>query len=97
MLSFAKKQEGIHELWMKLCGSMEEEVMEKYNVEEAKEDAHKGRGEPLKWQTVKREKKGINPESGEKTVRACIFSCFKEYSLRRKIGEQAGEEMKKKK
>ena len=42
------RQEGTNELWKELCGKMEEEVLEKYKVEEGKEDAYKGRGEPLK-------------------------------------------------
>ena len=42
------RQEGTNELWKELCGKMEEEVLEKYKVEQIKEDAYKGRGEPLK-------------------------------------------------
>ena len=33
---------------------MEEEVLEKYKVEEAKKGADQGRGEPLEWRTVNR-------------------------------------------
>ena len=51
------RQEGTNELWKELCGKMEEEVLEKYKVEEGKEDAYKGRGEPLKWPIVNKEKR----------------------------------------
>ena len=40
------RQEGFHDLWKKPRGKMEEEVLEKKKVEEAKKDAYKGRGEP---------------------------------------------------
>ena len=41
-------QEGFDDLWEELCGKMEEEeVMEKYNIEEAKKSAYRGRGDPL--------------------------------------------------
>ena len=36
---------------------MKEEVLEKYEVEEARRDAYKGRGEPLEWRIAKKEKK----------------------------------------
>ena len=37
------RQEGIHDLWKKPCGKMEEEVLEKHKAAEAKKDAYKGR------------------------------------------------------
>ena len=33
-------QEGIDRLWKDLCGTMEEEVLEEYRVEEAKKSAY---------------------------------------------------------
>ena len=33
------------------------EVLEKYNVDEVKKSAHKGRGELLEWRIVKKEKR----------------------------------------
>ena len=44
-----------------LRGDMEEEeVLEKYKVEEAKTEAYKGRKEPLEWRSVIKEK-GFQP------------------------------------
>ena len=40
-------QEGINDIWKECCEKMEEEVLEKYKVEESKQSAYKGRGEPL--------------------------------------------------
>ena len=50
-------EEDIHELWTALCGRMEEEVLEKYNAEEAKKRAYEGRGQPLEWRILKKEKR----------------------------------------
>ena len=36
-------------MWKELCGRLEEEVLDMFNVEATKQ-ADKGRGEPLKWQ-----------------------------------------------
>ena len=46
---------------------MEEEVLEMCKVEETKKDAYKGRGEPLTWQIVKKEKR-YQSRKCEKTV-----------------------------
>ena len=59
---------------------MEEEVLEKYKVEEAKNGAYKGRGEPLEWRIVQKEKRYQPPNWGEDCW-ARIFSWFSEYSL----------------
>ena len=50
-------QEDIDVLWKELCGNMEEEVLEKYKVDEAKKIAYQERGEPLRWQIVKKKKR----------------------------------------
>ena len=39
---------------------MEEEVLEKYKVEEAKKSANNGRGEPPEWRITKKRKRGIS-------------------------------------
>ena len=51
------QQEEVDSLWEELCGKMVEEILEKYRVEESKKSAYKGRGEPLDWRIVKREKR----------------------------------------
>ena len=47
-------QEGFDNLWKE---TMEEEVLEKYKVEENKNGAYEGRGEPLEWRIVQRLRK----------------------------------------
>ena len=58
-------QQGIDGLWRELCGTTEEEVLEKYKVDGAKKGAHRGRGEPLDWRIVKKEKRYQSPNVGE--------------------------------
>ena len=36
---------------------MEEDVLDKYKVEDSKGEAHRGRGSPLEWRRVRRSKK----------------------------------------
>ena len=43
--------------WKNMAGRMEEEVLEKYKVEESKREAFRGRGAPLEWRRVRRNKK----------------------------------------
>ena len=43
--------------WNNLAGRMEEELLDKYKVEESKREALRGRGAPLEWRRV-RENKG---------------------------------------
>ena len=40
-----------------LAERMEEKVLDKYNVENSKREAFKGRGAPLEWRRVRRSKK----------------------------------------
>ena len=44
-------QSDIDICWKKLAARMEEEVLDKYKVEESKRGAFKGRGDPLIWST----------------------------------------------
>ena len=53
--------EGMNDLWEELCGKMEEEVLEKCRVKEARKHAYKRRGEPPEWRIVKK-KRIINLE-----------------------------------
>ena len=45
-------QEGRDSLWRELCAKMEEDVLEKLEVDEAKTGAYQERGEPLDWRGV---------------------------------------------
>ena len=47
---------------------MEEEVLEKYKLEENNLGAYQGRGEPLKGQIKQRRNRDTNPGSGERIV-----------------------------
>ena len=50
-------QEEINHCWKKLAGKMEEEVLDKYKVEDSKREAFKGReAPPLEWRRVRRGK-----------------------------------------
>ena len=52
-------QERVKDLWKELSGKMEEEVLAKYKVEEAKKGACQGRGEPLEWRIVKKKREVV--------------------------------------
>ena len=43
--------------WKNLAERVEEEVLDKYKVEESKRGAFKGRGNPLEWKRVRRNKR----------------------------------------
>ena len=43
--------------WRSLAERMEEEVLNKYMVEESKKGAFKGRGNPLEWRRVRRNRR----------------------------------------
>ena len=65
---------------------MEEEVPDKYEVEESKREAFRGRGTPLEWRRVRKNKKYI-----QKVVRRLLgenFPFLKEYKLQRVRCEQ---------
>ena len=50
-------QSEMDQCWKKLAERMEEEVLDKYNVEECKREAFRGRGAPLEWRRVRKNKK----------------------------------------
>ena len=50
-------KDEIHQCWTNLAERMEEEVLDKYKVEDSKREAYKGRGAPLQWRRVRRSKK----------------------------------------
>ena len=43
--------------WKNLVEKMKEEVLDKYKVEESKRGAFKGRGDPLEWRRVRKNKR----------------------------------------
>ena len=68
--------------WKKLAERMEEEVLDKYKVEESKREAFRGRGAPLEWRRVRRSKKYRIRKWGE-DYWARIFALFRECNLQR--------------
>ena len=73
-------QEDTDDLWKELCGQMEEEVLEKYKVEEDKKGAYKGRGEPGEWRIVKKEK-SYQPRKWSEDFWKGVFSWLTLHSL----------------
>ena len=66
-----------------LAENFEEEVLDKYKVEESKREAFRGRGGPLGWRRVRKKKKQTE-KSGERNVGQEIsFSLFEELNLQR--------------
>ena len=85
-------QDGMDRCWKDLAGRMEEEVLDKYKVEER--EALGGRGAPLGWKSVRKNKKYRKRKWGEDCW-ARVFSLFREYNLQRlqsKQDESAEEE-----
>ena len=54
--------------WKKLAERMEEEVQDKYKVEESKREASRGRGALLEWRRVRKKTRNTEQESGEKVA-----------------------------
>ena len=50
-------QEEMDQCWKKLAVTMEEEVLDKYKVEDSNRKAYRGRGKPPEWRIVRRSKK----------------------------------------
>ena len=61
--------------WKKLAERMEEEVLDKYKVEESKKEAFRGRGAPLELRRVRKSKK-IQNKKVVKTLLGQNFSLF---------------------
>ena len=66
---------------------MEEEVLDKYKVEESKKEAFRGRGVPLERRRVRKSKKYRIRKCGEDCW-ARIFSLFREDNLQRQQSKQ---------
>ena len=52
-------QEEMDQCWKKLAGRMEEEVLNKYKVEDSKREAYRSIGSPLEWRRVRSRKHKI--------------------------------------
>ena len=50
-------QEEIDQCWKELAEKIEEEVLDKYKVEDSKRQAYSGRGALLEWRRVRRSRK----------------------------------------
>ena len=59
--------------WKKLTEGMEEEVLDKYKVEESKRGALKGRGDPLVWRKVRKNERY--------KIRKCGEDCWARFFL----------------
>ena len=49
-------QEEMDQCWKKVTERIEEEVLDKYKVEDSRREAYRGRGSPLEWRLVSRSK-----------------------------------------
>ena len=50
-------QSEMDQCWRNLAERMEEEVLDKYKVEESKREAFRGGGAPLDWRRVRKNKR----------------------------------------
>ena len=66
---------------------MEEEVLDKYKVDDSKRRAYRGRGFPLEWRRVR---KGMKHRIRKWREDCCarIFALFREYNLQRMQSKQ---------
>ena len=71
-------QSEMDQCWKMLAERMEEEVLDKYEVEESKTEAFRGRCASLQWRRVRKKQEIQNKHVGEKTAGARIFSMFGE-------------------
>ena len=68
--------------WKNLAEKMEEEVLDKYKVEESNGGASKGRGNPLEWRRVRKNER-YKIRKWREDCWARIFSLFREHNLQR--------------
>ena len=86
-------QLDVDECWKKIAGTMEEEVLNKYKVEDSQRGVYRGRGEHLKRRRVRRSKKYRIPEWCE-DCKGRIFSWSRESNLQRIQSMKVGSRMK---
>ena len=77
---------------------IEEEVLDKYKVDDSKRGASKGRGSLFEWERVGKNRK-YRIRKWTEDCWASIFALFREYKLQRLLGmhegSTEGEEMKR--
>ena len=76
-------QEEMDQCWKKLAERMEEEVLDKYKVEDSERGVYRGRGFPLEWRRVRKSRKYRIKKWGE-YCRARTIALFREYNLQRR-------------
>ena len=76
-------QEDMDQCWEKLAKKSEEEVLDKYKVEDSKREAFRGRGSPLEWRRRRRSRK-YKIRKWREDSWARIFALFREYNLQRR-------------
>ena len=82
-------QSEMDQCWRNLAERIEEEVLDKYKVEEGKREAFRGGGNALHGGKCAKEQEIQNKESRREDCWAIIFSLFREYNLQRSA-KQAG-------
>ena len=73
-------QDEMDQCWKKLAERVEEEVLDKYKVEDSKREAYRGRGSTLKRRRVRRTRKH-KKRKGREDCWANIFALSREYNL----------------
>ena len=73
--------------WKNLAERTEEEVLNKYEDEESKKEAFRGRGALLEWRRVRKSKK-YRIRMWREDCWARIFSLLREYNLQRQQSKQ---------
>ena len=73
--------------WENWKGSMEKDVLDKYEVEDSKGEAFRGRGAPLKWRRVRRSKND-RIQKWREDCWARIFALLRKYNLQRLQSKQ---------
>ena len=56
------RQEEMDQCWNRLAEKMEEEVLDKYKVDDSKRGAYIGRGVPLEWRRVRTEREEMKQQ-----------------------------------
>ena len=82
-----RSQEEMDQRWKGLAEKVEEEVLDKYKVDDSKRRAYRGRGFPLEWSRVR---KGMKHRIRKWREDCCarIFALFREYNLQRMQSKQ---------
>ena len=69
--------------WKKLAEKIEEEVLDKYKVDDSKRGAYRGRGSSLEWRRRVRQSRKYRLRKWTEHCWARIFALFREYNVQR--------------